>query len=168
MKSNRPKLKVPLEALDKITDMISITLLILLIVYTAISYSELSDIIPIHFNAQGEANDFGKKTFVWLLPCISAFMFGLLFFLNKFPHLHNYKVNITEENALKNYKFSTRLVRFINLFIIILFAFIQYILIQNGKGVHMSLGSWFLPIVIGFSIVLPLFLFIYNRKINKS
>lgn len=168
MKTNRPKLKVPIEPLDIVVDLVSATLLILMIVYTALNYGQLSETIPTHFNATGAADAFGSKNYIWLLPGIGITMFSLLFVLNKYPHMHNYMVNITEDNALKNYRFSTRIVRFTNLFMAILFVVIQYVMIEQGKGNDISLTGWFTPIIIGFSVALPIFILLYHRKINKS
>ncbi|MEM5565553.1 DUF1648 domain-containing protein [Psychroserpens sp. AS72] len=167
MKTNRPKVKVPFEPLDIVVDLISVTLYILMIVYTVINYGDLADTIPTHFNGKGEADGFGDKVYVWILPIIGVFTFVLLFVLNKYPHIHNYMVNITEENALKNYRFSTRIIRFTNLFVAIIFACIQYMMVEQGKGNTTEFGSWFLYSIIGISVILPIFLFIYQRKINK-
>lgn len=168
MNTKRPKINVPWEPLDIIIDLLSITLFILMIVYTVINYGQLSEMIPTHFNSSGEADGFGDKYQIWLLPMLGIFLFILLFVLNRYPHLHNYMVNITEDNALKNYRFSTRIVRFTNLFMAILFVIIQYVMIEQGKGNKISLSGWFLPLVIGLSVVLPIFVLIYYRKINKS
>lgn len=168
MKTHKPKINVPWEPLDIIVDLISATLFILMIIYTAINYEQLSETIPTHFNASGEADGFGDKSHVWLLPILGIVMYIILFIINKYPHLHNYMVNITEDNALKNYRFSTRIVRFANLFMAILFVVIQYVMIEQGKGNNINLSGWFLPIIIGFSVILPIFIFLYYRKINKS
>lgn len=168
MRTGRPKIKVPFEPLDIMIDLISVTLLIILIAYTFMAYSNLPETIATHFNASGEANGFSNKNSIWWIPGISLLLFVGLFVINKYPHMHNYMVNITEENALKNYRFSSRIVRFVNCLTIILFAFIQYTIITSSKGESAQLGSWFLPIVIGFSIFLPLGIFIYSKKINTT
>ena len=168
MKTKRPRIKVPYETLDVIIDLITATLLLLLFIYTFMSYSELPDIIPSHFNAKGEVDGHSQKAFLWLLPGFGLLMFVGLSILNKFPHIHNYMVNITEENALKNYRLSTRILRFTNLFVVLIFALIAYHTIQAAKGNPSSLGAWFIPTVIGISVILPIFILVYSNKINKS
>ncbi|WP_298761778.1 DUF1648 domain-containing protein [uncultured Psychroserpens sp.] len=168
MSNNRPRIKVPYEPLDIVVDLTSVTLLLLMIVYTIMSYSELPDIIPSHLNVKGEVDGHSEKSFLWVLPGLSLIMFLGLSYLNKFPHIHNYMVNITEENALKNYRFSTRILRFTNLFVVLVFACIAYFTIQTAKGHATSIGSWFVPTIIGLSIILPILVLIYSRKINKS
>jgi len=167
MKTGRPKIKVPLEGLDIILDILSATLLILMIAYAVISYSELPETIPSHFNAKGEVDGYSDKNMFWQLPAIGFVLFFGLFVVNKFPHLHNYMVNITEENALKNYRLSTRIVRFTNLFIMFIFGIITYNIVESAKGNSISLSSCVLPIIIGVSILLPITILIYQKKINK-
>jgi uncharacterized membrane protein len=168
LKNNRPKINVPLEPLDNIVDLISATVLTMIVVYTAINFSDLSDTIPTHFNASGEPDGFGDKLYIWLLPAIGIATFTVLFVGNKFPHFHNYKFNITEDNALKNYRFMTRVFRFTNLFVAVLFIFIQYMMIEQGKGNATGFGEWFTPFIIVISLVFAVFIVVYQQKINKT
>lgn len=167
MKTGRPKIKVPLEGLDIVLDILSATILVLLIAYTIISYSELPDTIPSHFNIKGEVDGYSNKSMLWLLPAFAIVLFFGLYIMNRFPHLHNYMVNITEENALKNYRFSTRIVRFANLFVMFIFGVIAFSIVETSKGNTSNIEIWFLPLVIGISIALPIIIFIYQKNINK-
>ena len=90
MNTGRPKIKVPLEGLDIVLDIISATILILLIAYAIISYTELPDSIPSHFNAKGEVDGYSEKITIWLLPAIGVVLFFGLYTINRYPHLHNY------------------------------------------------------------------------------
>lgn len=168
MKNERPKIKAPLETLDIIIELINVTLLILLVIYTIMNYVELPETIATHFNAKGEADGYGNKLTIWLLPGIALFIYVLMIVINKVPHMHNYMVNITEENALKNYRLSSRLVRFTNLFCLILFALITYEIIESAKGNEFNILG--IPFLI-FTLVIPLlgivFVYYYQRKINS-
>tara|TARA_R110002073_G_scaffold292033_2_gene457191 strand:+ start:2322 stop:2882 length:561 start_codon:yes stop_codon:yes gene_type:complete len=168
MNSARPKIKAPWETLDIIVELINITLLILIIGYTAINYMDLPETIATHFNTNGEADGFGGKLTIWLLPGIALFIYLMMLVINRVPHLHNYMVNITEENALKNYRLSSRLVRFTNLFCLIIFALISYEIIETSKGNSFSILG--IPFLI-FTLVVPLigiiFVFNHQKKINS-
>ncbi|NNK69421.1 MAG: DUF1648 domain-containing protein [Flavobacteriaceae bacterium] len=155
---SRPKIKVPYEQIDILVELLNITLLILIWGYTIMNYLELPDTIPIHFNAKGEPDDFGHRSNLWLLPAIATFIFFLMFIVNLFPHAHNYMVNVTEENALKLYRLSTRVLRFANLFCMLLFAVLVYEIIgmSSGKDARI-MSSGFLI----FSIIAPLAIVIY-------
>lgn len=168
MKNERPRIKVPYEGLDILLEMLSITLLLLMCGYTIFEYTSLPETIPTHFNAKGEADGYGSKLTVFLVPAIALIMYVGLFIINMFPHTHNYMVNITEENALKNYRFSTRVLRIVNLFTMGILIFVSYKIIAGAKGNSASLGSWFMPAVIGSSILLPIIIIVYYRKLNRK
>jgi len=167
MKSNRPKIQVPFQTFDIILELISISFIILTWVYTIIQYGNLPETIPTHFNAQGIADGFSDRITIWLIPGIVTVLYSGLFILNKYPHWHNYMVNISEENALKNYRFSTRVLRIVNFLCVILFTYITYHIIQNAKGTALNLSSYFMPLVIGISAILPILLLIYMKKLNS-
>jgi uncharacterized membrane protein len=167
MDNKRSRIKVPFETVDVIIEFISITLLILMWVYCIVNYMELPDTIATHFNGAGEPNGYGSSQTVWIIPIIATVMYIGLFILNKYPHTHNYMVNITEENALKNYKFSTRIVRVVNFLCVLLMTYITYMIVESAFGKQFNLGTWFVPLVIGFSIILPIIMFVYMRKMNK-
>jgi len=166
--SNRPKITVPYQSIDIIIELINITLLIGIWLIVIINYDQLSETIPTHFNAAGEADDFGNKTIVWSLPIIATFTFGLVFIINRFPHVHNFNINITKDNALKNYRLSTQIARFANLYSLILIGVITLHMVQMGINKPLNLlNSYFLA----FSILTPLlgiaFAFYYQKKINQ-
>ena len=164
---SRPKLKVPFESIDIVVELISISLLLLMGCYVAMELSHLPETVPTHFNAKGEADDYGSKFSLISLPLIALVLYLFLFIINKFPHLHNYSVNITEDNALKQYRTSTRFVRFLNLFTTLIFAYITYAIVESAKGPIKELGSWFLPVIIGFTIIVPIGLFLYMKRLNN-
>lgn len=168
MSGGKPKIHVPMEGLDIILDMLSVTFLLLMIIFTIMSYSDLPEIIPSHFDANGNVDGYSNKKFLWLLPAIGAVTLVGLFVLNKYPYIHNYMVNITEENALKNYRLSTRIIRFTNVFTMLTFAIIVYAMIASAKGEIFNFGSWFIYAIIGLSIIAPIGILYYSRKINKS
>lgn len=168
MNTKRPRIIVPYKQVDIVMELISITLLIGIWLFPTMNYSELPENIAIHFNAQGKADDFGSKMTIWILPGIATLIFVLLYILNKFPHLHNYMVNITEENALMNYRISTRLLRFINMFCMIIFAVIVYDIIGMSKGSGPKLlNTWFLIGTIVIPIIAGVTAIRYQNKINE-
>jgi hypothetical protein len=87
---------------------------------------------------------------------------------NSRPHMHNYMVNITPENVLKNYRFSTRTLRVTNFLCALLMAYITYMILESAFGKQFDLGTWFVPIVVSSSIVLPIVLIVYMKKLNKE
>ncbi|OIQ30708.1 MAG: hypothetical protein BM564_00390 [Bacteroidetes bacterium MedPE-SWsnd-G2] len=168
MSTNRPKIIIPLQTIDILVELTTFSLLLFSWGYSWSNYSTLPDTIPTHFNASGIADDFGDKSTIWILPILFLTTYLLLFIVNRFPEYHNYMVKITTENAYRNYKFSTQTLRLINLFCAVLFAYINYFTIQYALQSQQQLGQWFLPTVIAFTVLLPIFLFFRSKHINSK
>ena len=168
MQSKRPRIAVPYEQIDIIVELVNITILILIWGYAIMQYAELPDTIPIHFDASGNPDAEGSKLTIWILPIIATFMFMMLFVLNRFPHLHNYMVNITEENALKNYRLSTRILRFVNLYCLLLLAVLVFDIVtltKGGETTFLGVGLIISSILVPMAIVV--LAFYYQKKINN-
>lgn len=155
----RPKLKIEQTPLDIFLEVFSLISLFYLWYYVLTNYSTLPEQIPMHFNSAGEIDDFGGKSNIFLLPVIAFGLYILLTILNKFPHTFNYLTEITNKNALVQYKLATRMIRFLKLDIIIIFTFITFQIIREAKTGNSNLGDWFIPIIIGSSFV-PIIIFI--------
>ena len=169
-KSNRPKLKIRLTTIDKIVEISGWVLLVSLWLITSLSYSHLQAIIPIHYNASGNADGFGDKLNIFILPFITTILFVGLTILNKYPHLFNYPKEINASNALTQYTAATRLIRFLKLSIVVInqYTIIKTITSLNSK--NSSLGNWFLPFTIGL-IFIPIIYFIvrsYRKRNSKK
>lgn len=72
----RPRIKVPLQQLDIVLELATISLLLLTCIYTIVQYNNLPETIPTHFNAVGEADSFGHKTNIFIIPAIGI---GLIY-----------------------------------------------------------------------------------------
>lgn len=159
----RPKLKIPFQPIDYAIELLSVSLLLLMWLYIITEYDSLPQTIASHFNAKGDADAYASKSTIWLLPSIVTVLYVGLFILNKYPHLHNYMINITKENAFKNYSFSTRMLRIVNFFCVLLFAYIVYAEIQFSKGIIHSLGTWLFPSIMILSVI-SIIVFIYFQQ----
>lgn len=65
--------------------------------------------------------------------------------LNKYPHIFNYPSEIIEENAERQYRNATNLIRILNLIIVLVFAYIIYETVNARSEKSETLGEWFLP-----------------------
>ncbi|MCM4159143.1 DUF1648 domain-containing protein [Antarcticibacterium flavum] len=168
--SDLPKIKLQLTTFDKSIEFISWIGMALIWILTFSNYSTLPEIIPVHYNGAGEADRFGNKTQILILPIVSTVLFMGLTYLNRFPHIFNYPTELTKENALHQYNNATRMIRFLKLAIIIIFGLIVFKTIQNAHGNVEGLGIWFLPLTIGL-ILIPMIYYILKsieQKLKKK
>ncbi|MFJ1429220.1 DUF1648 domain-containing protein [Capnocytophaga canimorsus] len=163
--NNNPKLKLNLTRTDRIIEFFGWILLLTIWIWVLISYKNLPDIIPTHYNASGVADGFSEKVNLLILPLLATVLFATLTLLNKFPHKFNYLVKITPENAYRQYVNATRMLRALKLVIVIVFGLVifqtlQYKFIQKHHITQyfpaLTLMIIFVPIVyfIGKSFIL--------------
>lgn len=158
---NRPKVKIEKTEWDRLIDWITVSLLVVYVIYIYMHYQKLPDTIPTHFGEGGIADNFGSKNSIWMLPFIAFLTTIGMQILIKFPHQHNYMVKITEENAPRLYQFATKIIRITTLFMVLLFFYISYAIIKATNNIEEdALGSWFLPTIITFSVTLTLYIII--------
>lgn len=159
----RPRIKIELTVVDKIIEVISSVLLIAIWILTITNYQNLPETIPIHFDNNGVADGFGNKSMIFHLPIVATVIFIGLTILNKFPHSFNYLQQITIENAFKQYRNATRMMRVLKLIIMSVFGLISYQVIKHAVGEIDGLGIWFLPFVL-ISIFVPTIYFMIKSS----
>jgi hypothetical protein len=67
-------------------------------------WSSLPNRVPMHYDFFGEVDKWGSKGIIFLHPIIGAVLWIGLTILEKFPHVYNYIVDLTEENIERQYK----------------------------------------------------------------
>jgi len=149
----RSRIKIELTSLDKMVESIGWLALIFLWVLTILNYSKMPETVPIHFNAAGEANGYGNKASIFILPVTGLVLFIGMTILNRFPHIFNYPVNITKENAERQYLNATRTIRYLKSIIVFTFLIIEYQTIQTVSGKSDGLGVWFFPVTMGLILI---------------
>jgi len=166
MIEQRPKLQIELSRFDKIIEAVGYLTMAILWILTIFNYIILPETIPVHFNGSGQPDGYGSKSMLFLLAIIGTILFSGLTVLNKFPHIFNFPVTITTDNALRNYTNATRLIRFLKLIIGLIFSAIVLFSGLTAIGKASGLGTWFLPITLGLYL-LPTIYFI-ARLLRKK
>lgn len=162
----RPKLKLGLSKADKAVEMTGWLFLVAVWGLVITNYGSLPDTIPVHYNGAGVADGFGDKWMIWTLPIVSAILFVGLTILNRFPHIFNYPVHITAENAWSQYTHATRLIRYLKLIVVVIFGLISYQTIRHANGQTEGLGSLFLPLTMGLIFVPVIYFLIKSSKLS--
>jgi uncharacterized membrane protein len=169
-KSNRPRIKVKLTMFDWVSEIVAFAFLIVLIALPIIYYNDLPESIPSHFNAAGQPDDFSSKSSLWFLPITSVFMYLLMTVIEAFPHIYNFPVEITPENALTQYRIATRLIRILKTVIIVIFSFISFQTIKTATGGATGLGRAFFPVflLLTFGIIIFYIIQSLNNRYKNS
>jgi uncharacterized membrane protein len=130
---------------DRVLESIAIGAVIFGVVLVLFGWSGLPQTIPTHFDAAGNADGWGPKEMIWILPSISVVLITSMLFLIRFPWISNTPVKITEENAEHQYGLIVRLLSLLACVVSLLFlALVNDTISIAGGGVSL-LGSWFMP-----------------------
>jgi uncharacterized membrane protein len=162
----RPKLKIQLTPTDQVLELLGWGVLLALWIWTGTNFSSLPDSIPTHFNAAGEADGFGRKVSIVGLPLIATLLYIGLTLLNRYPHIFNFPTPITQDNALRQYTNATRMIRYLKLILVLVFAGISFQTIQQANGTGEGLGIWFLPLTLVL-VFMPLVYFVVKSFQKK-
>lgn len=159
----RPKLKIPLSNTDKALEALGWFTIFASWLWAFLFYSKLPETIPSHFGISGAADAFGPKTGIFSLPGIATVLFIGLTILNRFPHIFNYPETITQTNALRQYTYATRLVRFLKLSVALIF--LALLTMTSLTALHRASGLeyWFLPAALAL-VFIPMAFYIFKAK----
>lgn len=162
----QPKLKVTLFATDWIIEIFAVVALLAIWIVVALNYGNLPTEIPTHYNGSGEADGYSHKNEIFALPIVTTIIFAAMTIINQFPHIFNYPTAITHENAAQQYKFMTRMIRFLKLSIAVIFLMIVLGTVATANEILKGLGKWFLPFVMAL-IFIPMLYFIIRLSREK-
>ncbi|MEM8893775.1 MAG: DUF1648 domain-containing protein [Bacteroidota bacterium] len=146
--SQRPKLNLPLTSLDWLYEGAAVIVMAFFVWSLLDSYADLPETIPTHFNHKGEADGFSSKSSLWLLPGIAFATYLGLIVVNRMPHKFNYPIDITEENAAYQYRLATRMIRVINLSVVVIFYLVAREILLAGFESQGGMGGFLLPIIL--------------------
>lgn len=144
--------KPPIVSISKTTyeKILDVTAMVLWVAtYSCIFFfwNHIPDRIPVHFNVSGEPNRWGKRESILIPSIIGTFVYLLLYMLSWFPHVHNYPVEITKENARKMYMTSRKMLSTINFVLTVLISIGLLATVTAGySSAHLIL--WFLLVLI--------------------
>lgn len=166
MDNVKPSLTIKKETIDYFLEFGALIVLIATWGFTIYHFNKLPGIIATHFDVNGNPNGFGSKFTIWLLPVIISLVYILIYVLNRYPHRFNYLSTITEQNAHKQYKLASRMMRILLFNITVLFAYITFKEIEGAYTKSSALEWWFIPLLLG-STIIPTFYMIITSGSKK-
>lgn len=161
----RPKLQLKLSLADQLTELLGWLAVLGLWIFTVLNFSKLPARIPTHYNALGKIDAYGSKGAIFILPIIGAVLFVGMSILGQFPHLFNYPVAITEENAERQYTNAARMNRVLKLVLVLIFLLIQFKIVKASAD-EKGLGIWFMPLMLAL-IFIPVLYFVVKSFRQK-
>lgn len=142
------KINIEMSTGDRLLENLGWVIVVLMWVFLFINYAKIPETIPTHFDAAGKPDDFGSKLSFIIIPIIGTALFIGLTILNRFPHIFNYPIKITEENKEKQFRLATRMIRVLKLSLAIVFLLLMNMIYRSAFLEQGNLNAWFLPVTL--------------------
>jgi uncharacterized membrane protein len=110
--------------------------------------NHLAGQIPTHFGAMGQPTSYGPASTLWLLPIVGLGLYALITVVGLFPGAFNYPVRVTVQNRDRLQRIAVRMVVGVKAEILILFAILQYEIIQSVRTQTNSLPILLMPMAL--------------------
>jgi uncharacterized membrane protein len=121
-----------------IFDVLNFGLLVFLWCFTVKHYKNLPQTIPVHFDFDGKADNFGSKKYSFLMPVLATAFFILFAFTVRDPESSNFPVKITKENEWAQFLIMKIFIRWLYTLITLIFLnsqdyMFRYAFDENAK-----------------------------------
>jgi len=113
------------------------------------NWQTLPDKIPAHFDFSGKVTSYSSKNTLWILSGSSIFSFFMFRILVRYPHIFNYLVAITRENAAIQYRLAITMMYWLLTEMVWIFTLIQGQIILAAKAPNPTLH----PLLVLFPVV---------------
>ena len=164
---NKLAIHLKLKKTDYVLEIIGLIGIISLIALPIYFFNQIPpDHIPKHFNSLGEADSFGSRALLWILPVIGIILYIGMTLMNRFSFAFDYPPKqATHEHAERMYDIGKRTVRLLKVIIILSLATLNYKLIEIGMRQTKEIGEFFLPLI--FTILFVFLTIMIYKMIKK-
>ena len=160
----RPALNIKATTFQKWINGISLLITVLSGAYLMMTYHKLPSEIPMHFNVNGDIDNWGPKWTIFIIWGFGLILYFVNSSLQTIPQKYNYIVKITKENAEKQYKLVLQMMSFLKLELMIIIAYLIWVVVQNSQGTMDQLNIF---VMVGFVICLFSTLIVYMIRSRK-
>lgn len=151
---------------NKVLDMIGVILFISIIIITLVYWVKASNIVPIHYNANGQIDGYGSKNTTFFILALVSIVYIFFHILGKNPETYNYAIKITPKNKEKQYNMAAVLVRTLKIEILLIFLYIKVHELVSLREHSSNLSKVFITIE-SIIILGTLGFYVYKSYKNK-
>ena len=148
----RPVIKLPLTQLELAGEFIAAFSVIFMLITLLFSWSSIPEIVPKHFGITGEIDAWGIKSFFHFPVTIAVILYVFLSVIARFPHIYNYPVKITSQNAERQYRTARALITALKTEIMLLFSYLQWVMITQSKALFTAIFIFIILGTLGYFI----------------
>jgi len=134
-----------MKIIDQIVDIILLACVVYVAYILFTHFDALPEEIPVHFNAKGDADNYGSKNTVIILAVIGFVVILGLRLVRDRKQDFNYPFPLTERNEEIQYQLARGFLLFIAVITALLFSSLVYGTIAIGMGDWTALPGWLFP-----------------------
>lgn len=134
--------------LQKLLEIVGIILLVLFIGFIAISWGQLPDKIPGHYNAAGVVDRWGEKWEILILPIITTILYVGISLILRYPEIWNVPQTKKESNKYLVYSTLKTMLILMKIEVTVSFFFVSYFSVK-GKNLPVIFLPIFLILMFG-------------------
>jgi hypothetical protein len=133
------------------------------VAWVAAHWAGLPERVPVHFGLSGQADAWGPKGMIALVPAVATFLFVTLT-VGQYFGKPNVPWKITPENRARIYRLTKNLIWWLKLQTTWMIAYVEYSQVQVSMGLQRGLGGFFAPVFLGMIFfTLSLYFYIGHR-----
>ena len=167
--NNQPvkPVRVPPTRFDRILDLVSLFLVVLLWVLTIKFYIDAPEKVPTGFDAAGNPRGWGSAAFYFLMSGMGTFYAVAMFFAAYFPQFINMPVMLKESTIVPQSALMIRCCRWLNIVGLAMFLFILLHMAGYQYEVLRMDASLFVAGMIGNVVLMLGFIIYYSVRISQ-
>lgn len=145
----------------RILTVITGLLLLAATIFVIVSWQNIPDTVPVHFNFAGEADGYGGKGALMGMMAAAWVMYIAITVLVKFPNTWNLPVKVTAENKARLYSIARGMLEIVKTLTTLMF-----ILMFVNIAIAASLPPWIMTALVAamlVSIIIGIWLMFKNR-----
>ena len=105
--------------LYRIINILCLVIMVGSLVWLILYWKHIPDEIPTHFDVYGDADDFGSKKEIIILPIFAWMIYGMISLIECFPGAWNTGVKVTPENSARVYGILKGMIVILKLFVVL-------------------------------------------------
>lgn len=157
--SQRPRLEISRTYPDYIAEILSLTGVFAGLLLLAFVWTGLPGEVPRHFGFSGEPTAWSGRWSVVFPIALAIGLYGGLTLLARYPHIFNYPIAITPENAAIQYRLARSMITWLKTVSIWMFVMIVWSQVRVATGEASGISPFLIfGFLIGIHVVLAIFL----------
>lgn len=155
-------MKIKPSKVQLIIELITILLLVAMVVNLKLSWNNITDQVPGHYNISGEIDRWGSKPELLTVPILCGVLYILLSLVSLFPSLWNLPGSINDGNRTKVLGSIKNMMSIMKMEMVLCFVYISY------RSVKMeALSPYFTMVCLGVLVLTIVYYFIKTVKVSK-